>query len=386
MPLPGDDFVQRVVVCRHANREDHQHPKEWFGSPEGIRHPYDTPITREGEDRARGVGEKAPDAFDVIVCSPYMRCIMTGCEIARVKKIPIMFDNCLGEVFDDTYMPLNTEGKKQIRRPKALGDFLKREYPDVKAVGHDRSLPFLTLYGQHPVFPEDWRQALVRFDERFDYILTECARRRLNPILVTHADAVVNLFENITGSYVENADYCAWFVGERHGGTPESIWCDGWKWEVGDFIEHKPTLEVPSFEPIKHAIQTYRDETRKASVPYPELVFPHWLQRKNSEDEKIAEMSSFWTPARRTTIRNEEDHRKHLTMKETVHLVEAMHLLQRQNTDRSGHSPDLPEGVMLDIDSDEDDEVLFKSKRSPSCTPTSSQTTATPKEPNAVRM
>ena len=37
LPLPGDDFVQRVVVCRHANREDHLHPKAWFGSPEGMR-------------------------------------------------------------------------------------------------------------------------------------------------------------------------------------------------------------------------------------------------------------------------------------------------------------------------------------------------------------
>ena len=84
------------------------------------------------------MNKQAPDAFDVIVCSPYMRCLMTGCEIARKKNLPIMFDNGLGEIFNATYMPLNTEGKKQVRRPKTLGAFLKRHYPDVAESGRLR--------------------------------------------------------------------------------------------------------------------------------------------------------------------------------------------------------------------------------------------------------
>jgi hypothetical protein len=292
---------------------------------------------------------------------------MTGCEIARKKNLPIMFDNGLGEIFDATYMPLNTEGKKQVRRPKTLGAFLKRHYPDVKAVGHDSKLPWLTCYGKHPEFPEDWRQALIRFDERFDYILTECARRRLNPIIVTHADAVVNLFENITGSYAEHADYCAWFIAERRGGTPETIWCDGWKWEVGDYIKHKPADEVPGFEPMKEAIKAYRESDENKKVfPHKDLFFPDWLQRKNSEEVKVAEMESFWTPGVRTTITKQEEGHKHLTLVQTVHIVEQLHQLhqlQRQHTDRSEHSPDLPEGCVVDIDSEEDDEVLYESVR-----------------------
>ena len=71
---------------------------------------------------------------------------------------------------------------------------------------------------------------------------------------------------------------------------------------------------------------------------------------------------------------NKEDHHKHLGLRATVHLIESLHLLQRQHTDRSEHSPDLPEGVILDIDSDEDDEVLFQSVRS-----------TTRIEPDAVR-
>ena len=34
----------------------------------------------------------------------------------------------------------------------------------------------------------------------------------------------------------------------------------------------------------------YREENQKAKVSYPDLVFPDWLKRKNSEDEKIAAM------------------------------------------------------------------------------------------------
>jgi broad specificity phosphatase PhoE len=365
LPLPGDDFVQRVAVVRHANREDHLHPAAWFGSPEGQRHPYDTPITFDGEERARSVGEKAPDAFDVIVCSPYMRCLMTGCEIAKIKKIPIMFDNGLGEIFDDTYMPQNNEGKKQIRRPKALGEFLKREYPGVKAIGHDPKLPFLKVYGPHPVFPEDWRKALARFEERFEHILTECARRRLHPIIVTHADAVVNLFEAITGSSAEKVDYCGWFVGERRGGAPESIWSEGWKWEVGDYLRHGPAVNVTSFDPIKKAVAQSREEMQKASAAYPTLEFPDWLAAKNSEDEKVAAMDEFWTPAQRQTVAEDKEKVK-LTFRDSVHVIELLHKLQRKPTDRFCLTPVVPETCSLHIEDDEeneDDMVLYKSAR-----------------------
>jgi broad specificity phosphatase PhoE len=296
-PLPLDkDYTQRVAVVRHGPREDHLNPVAWFTSADGLTNPYDTPITEEGKTVAHNVGKNCPKAFDIVICSPYMRCLQTGCEIAMVHDVPIMFDNSLGEVFDDVYMPKNKQGKKQIRTGKKLLKYLESNYPMVKVLGSKPES--LTIYGKHPAFPEDFTEARVRFMDRFEHVLQETAKRQLNPIVVTHADAVVVIFETLTGRECEHVDYCGWFVGERKGTQP--VWSEKWNWEVGGHLElEEGDPELCNFEPIINSIKKYKN---KRANPYPELKLPSSLAQKYSKEQRDAAMKEFWSPAMTTSF------------------------------------------------------------------------------------
>ena len=63
----------------------------------------------------------------MVLSSPYYRCAQTACEIARHLRIPVGFDLDLGEVFDDVYMPANTDGLPMHRDLAELSYILDHE-------------------------------------------------------------------------------------------------------------------------------------------------------------------------------------------------------------------------------------------------------------------
>jgi broad specificity phosphatase PhoE len=349
---PTKDFVQRVVVVRHGNRLDHQDPIGWFHSDVGKTNPYDTPLTKEGRKVARNVGKKCPKAFDLVVCSPYMRCLQTGCEIASEHKIPIAFDYNLGEVFDDVYMPKNKAGKKQIRSGMKLRKYVEQDYPDVKVMGAKTSS--VPISGKHPAFPEDFLEARVRFFDRFEYILQECSKRALNPIIVTHADAVVALFETISGRESEKVDYCGWFIAEKADKGPDlPIWTDRWRWEVGGHMvleEGEP--EVCHFGPIISSIAKYK---KNRATPYPEISLS--AAPTCSDAEKATAMEKFWGPSMTLSVltKTEEEipapHKEEsLSLGGALKVIEASCKFKKGLEERRDFTPKAPDGFEPSFD------------------------------------
>jgi len=359
----GEVFTQRVAVVRHGPREDHANPVKWFTSETGLTNPYDTPLAEEGgKEVAAGVGKNCPKAFDVVVCSPYMRCLQTGCEIAKVHNIPIMFDHNIGEVFDDVYMPKNKLGKKQHRVPKKLRAFLEKEYPEVRVLSAKPDS--VDISGKHPVFNEPFDEARVRFMERFEHILLETGKAQLNPIIVTHADAVVVIFETLTGREAEHVDYCGWFICEKpqtHG-TFE-VWTDKWTWEVGGHMKLEPGEPlVTSFVPVKTSVGAYRAKMK----PYPKLPISATLVHKHSDDEKQKAMDGFWgggTATEKTTSNLVEDNNasggiegENMTMGGALKVMMAVRKFKKPLGARGGFTPAPPEGFEMKVGDDEEEE------------------------------
>jgi broad specificity phosphatase PhoE len=278
--------IQRVALIRHGPRVDHMDKDAWFASEDGKAYPYDSPLTPQGFHEAALVGKKIPPVFDFVIASPYLRCIQTAAEIAKVLELPILVDTELGEVFDQGYMP-EADGRKQIRSVEYLSDYFRSSYPDVATIGENGQKGGVHIFGKHPEWPEDFEKAKLRYLERFETICKLCAARGANPMIVGHADMITILLQTIGGVMTKSCGYCGWVVGERlaHRTAFDSEWRIQTSREVKLGERDSEEEQKALLADIRKFTKSYRKFAQPMMWPFPSDVKP---------GEHPLELHDFW--------------------------------------------------------------------------------------------
>mmetsp|Transcript_16988 Transcript_16988/g.41720 ORF Transcript_16988/g.41720 Transcript_16988/m.41720 type:complete len:325 (+) Transcript_16988:150-1124(+) len=97
-PPPPTATDSYMVVMRHSVRLDEDPEAVW---PDRATRPYDPPITDRKLpcEQAKLMLEKGFGKFDVLICSPYRRCLQTGALVSKELGIPrLQLNTSVGEV------------------------------------------------------------------------------------------------------------------------------------------------------------------------------------------------------------------------------------------------------------------------------------------------
>lgn len=91
---------QTSVLCliRHGQREDEVPGNNWHESNRGPW--YDPPLTEEGKVQAQEAANlylERKNPVTVLYTSPFLRCLMTSAEIAKILEVPVKVVYGLGE-------------------------------------------------------------------------------------------------------------------------------------------------------------------------------------------------------------------------------------------------------------------------------------------------
>jgi broad specificity phosphatase PhoE len=211
-------------VIRHAERSDAAFALDGTGAGLRWRHsedaslwPNDPPLSEDGLSSAKDLGktvrsfaEESGSRIDVVVCSPYTRCMQTGAIICEVlgKGTRWIVDESLGEIYGPSVM-----GPVEPRRcVRPFGDF------PPKGVSRSVLKHLPKTVGRWPTWPEDVRQARRRFANRFLTYLKRSIATRRNFLLVTHADCVgaaLSVLPGFAQQVVERIDYGGMLLGRR---------------------------------------------------------------------------------------------------------------------------------------------------------------------------
>ena len=100
---PNHDLADQaaVAVLRHGQRQDSVFGSSWHNTMDFQQYPFDCPITDDAVVQARHAASKLSSFadFDVIVSSPYLRCVQTAIALADALDVMVILDYELGEVF-----------------------------------------------------------------------------------------------------------------------------------------------------------------------------------------------------------------------------------------------------------------------------------------------
>jgi broad specificity phosphatase PhoE len=212
-------FRQAVAVVRHGERLDST--PAWSSYPERTQWPMDPPLTTEGHFGSREVGHHLQDdlpegaaPFEVIVSSPYLRCVESACQIARILKIPVVFDRDVGEIFGEGFRDVQSNPH---RSPKELAEILRRDFPDVK---YSVDADGVQMVGSEPPFPETLKQARRRFQFKAQLIIGAAATQVKSVVIVTHADALHSVASLMKMSWnLVDIPFSACFIAARSVGV-----------------------------------------------------------------------------------------------------------------------------------------------------------------------
>merc|ERR1719428_1123481 len=197
---------------RHAERYDCVwDTTPWLFSTEFQQWPGDPPLSTEGIEHAKEVGEHLREKDQmknlqhiIVISSPYLRCVQTAAEICRsFGRSSIFIDNKIGEIWNPDVVgesgcairPL-TEGVKWC---KERGIAIKGE-----------------PLGSWPVWPETESEAEARYALRFlQYGHMSLSKKSCAFILVTHGDGVRSMLQTLpeyAGIRCQGVEYCGRFV------------------------------------------------------------------------------------------------------------------------------------------------------------------------------
>eukprot|EP00931_Biecheleriopsis_adriatica_P120712 TRINITY_DN95812_c0_g1_i1.p1 TRINITY_DN95812_c0_g1~~TRINITY_DN95812_c0_g1_i1.p1 ORF type:complete len:397 (-),score=42.93 TRINITY_DN95812_c0_g1_i1:36-1226(-) len=175
------------AVVRHEDRADSLDAafvcgKHWCKTDDFTKWPLDPPLSDSGLSKAAEVGHRLRELSDecgsrvnIVLSSPYHRCIQTASAIRQVlgPDTPLLVDLSLGEVFG----------------PCVLGES-KPNLPCVRFQDGSSKQPRFKTAGSWPVWPESINSARQRFANRFLRYLNRSLGKCRNFVIVTHADAV----------------------------------------------------------------------------------------------------------------------------------------------------------------------------------------------------
>ena len=182
-----------VAVLRHGERQDSVFGSTWHGTEDFKRYPFDCPISdhavleaQQAAHKLRGFAE-----FDIIVSSPYLRCVQTAIALADALDVMVLLDYELGEVFGPPVFgelgPIQTGRAWRSRQelhaalqhwsPELLHGFSKLP---VERVHWEK------VMGRPPTWGEKLTDAHQRYAKRFLTYLSRGRRSGKKMILVSH--------------------------------------------------------------------------------------------------------------------------------------------------------------------------------------------------------
>eukprot|EP00438_Fugacium_kawagutii_P009718 Skav211721 [mRNA] locus=scaffold2852:770568:775501:- [translate_table: standard] len=106
-PVSSDSVA--VAVVRHAERADAGHAlDDWGCSEDAAAFPHDPPITAEGVQQAKELARDLKQqlvSLDVIISSPYLRCLQTAEVLAEEFGVFVLLDAEVGHWDERTHVP-----------------------------------------------------------------------------------------------------------------------------------------------------------------------------------------------------------------------------------------------------------------------------------------
>eukprot|EP00930_Biecheleria_cincta_P007422 TRINITY_DN108639_c0_g1_i1.p1 TRINITY_DN108639_c0_g1~~TRINITY_DN108639_c0_g1_i1.p1 ORF type:complete len:465 (-),score=73.30 TRINITY_DN108639_c0_g1_i1:180-1574(-) len=185
---------QVCCVVRHAERADAPYAlyegAAWTRSSDCQRWRFDPPLSDDGELGAletaavvKGFVEKAGSSIDIVVTSPYLRCVQTAATICKAlgEETRLMIDSSVGEIFGPSIFGETEPQNNHLRPPSDL-------FQECERRGVKKYCP--RQLGEAPSWPEDVHDGRQRFAESFlKYVERSCCSSN-NFMVVTHGDLV----------------------------------------------------------------------------------------------------------------------------------------------------------------------------------------------------
>eukprot|EP00466_Bigelowiella_natans_P009346 jgi/Bigna1/88814/estExt_fgenesh1_pg.C_380141 len=212
-----------MVVIRHSVRLDNDKKATWPGRNE---RPYDSPICDKKLpiDQADVMKKKGYGGFDLIVCSPYTRCLQTAALIAkhlgvsrlRVNKSIGEVRRCVRKIQKAVWGPDKADGKVEYLSKDSMESILKefsdgfitKIEPEEKPKNEGEK-----ALGVDPEPSENDRNGKVRMMSAMRALFRRhCVRCNDRVLLVTHGDGVDAAVREFVGNGTVAYDTaeCAW--------------------------------------------------------------------------------------------------------------------------------------------------------------------------------
>lgn len=295
-----------VAVVRHAERVDGAWDQSWIGTQQWEQYPHDPAITEVGRQQARACSERllaTCASFDVIVSSPYLRCVQTALVLAEALDASIMLDYELGEsmakeVFGDEG-PSTTPWRSSKELLSAL-EVLKESSSCLTRLKLDRTL------GVPPQWPESRSQVSMRYAGRFVKYLKRASRSRKHVVLVTHGGmlpACARVLPATSGLELSSVGYCASLIAR--------LWHPGTKNTSGSGILGSELLQVEG------------DDTTSTAMSRKSRVKSYSLLDDIDDDHQNADLqveTSRWWEAILQGVEHEPDRNAPLSLRRMTQL------------------------------------------------------------------
>jgi len=221
-PLPRrkeSEHRPHLAVIRHAEREDTA--SKWcHDALQQVCWQSDPALSPKGIKQASSIASeislKSQAKFDVVVTSPYFRCVQTAIEICKHvgTDSSLLVDASLGEVY----------GSEVLGDEQPKDGSLLREFDDVRRYCQENGITIRTqVVGTWPRWGEHIGTARVRFVRRFLQYLHRSQRTGLSFALVTHGDgvaAMMSVMPAMQGRVIKRVDFAGYFLAHASVPTP----------------------------------------------------------------------------------------------------------------------------------------------------------------------
>jgi broad specificity phosphatase PhoE len=160
--------TRRIFLARHGNRQDFVDP----GWPSTADEPYDPPLSVDGVEQARRLGQRlAGEGIEAVVVSPFLRTIQTAHHANEAIGAPIYIEPGFGEWLNDRHF---------ARLPRL------RELTALRV-----DYPLLAVGGYVAAHSQRWPETVEQLRERSQLALEALLEKLGGTLLVvSHAAAV----------------------------------------------------------------------------------------------------------------------------------------------------------------------------------------------------
>jgi len=218
--LSGRPSLRKRVcaVLRHAERADSAWDTSWTDSPAARSWPHDPPLSENGlEDASRtaaelvGSIESGYGSFQVVVSSPYFRCVQTAVAVCQAigPGVVLLLDIELGEIYGPDVM--GEDKPVATTRPIEHIERYCRDCGVTLKLRRGRE----KLLGSSPTWPETMPQARFRFVGRFLRYLRRSEVTQRSFVIVTHAEGVataLSAMPSMNNRAIESIEFGGFFV------------------------------------------------------------------------------------------------------------------------------------------------------------------------------